>query len=81
MPLALIANPVSPPSATRVGVTSAGAKATPFNVSFVKTVAVFPPPAPIGVAEKLSFTALIAGSTRICAVAVSQFVGLEVWQI
>ena len=81
VPFGFITKPVSPPSATRVGVTRAGAKATPLSVSLVNTVGVLPPPAPIVVAEKSSFTALITGITSTLAVAVSQFDGLEVWQI
>ena len=81
VPLALIASPASPPLATSVGTTSAGKNGAAFNVSLLKTVAVFPPPAPIGVAEKLSFTALISVSTTIITFAVSQLVRSAVSQI
>ena len=81
MPLALIVRPVSPPFAISVGITAAGTKATPFNVSLTNTVVVLPPATLNGLPEKLSFTASITGSTTMTTVAESQFVGFATWQI
>ena len=58
VPLALIVRPAMPPFEMIVGVTSAGAKAAPFNVSLVNTAGVLPPARPFtGEAVKSSSTA------------------------
>ena len=83
VPLAFMVTPVSPPVAVIEGSTAAGAKAAPFSVSLVNTVAVVPPAKPFtGEAEKSSSLATIAAAvTTTVTLAVSQFVGLRASQI
>ena len=76
VPLALITKPVNPPLPINVVVTSAGTKAAPFRVSLANTVAVLPPAAPNGLAEKSSLTASMGCVIRTVAMALSQLVGL-----
>ena len=59
-----------------------GITATPFNVSFDKTLVKAVPPVYPFIGEPLSFTASIAAAvTGTVTIAVSQFVGLTISQI